>query len=323
MRIIEDIKLDFKDVSLISRQISTIKSRDEIKIIVNLFNNEYTTPIIASPMKDVCNEKIANKINSFGGIGIIHRFMSIEDQKEIAIKDIQKRNIYAIGINNDFIERYESLINVGVKYFCIDVANSSSIIVKEAILNLLKIQKSLFVIGNVLSKEGIELYSDIPEVVAFRVSVASGRACTTKNATGMYYPSISLIQECRKITTKVIIADGGIKEPQDYCKAIVAGADFIMLGSIIAQSKDSPAEILIKDKKEYKLYHGSASYENQKKYKETPKYIEGRTVLLEFHNESLEEILTRFQEGLKSSMSYANARNIEEFRQNVEMIRIY
>jgi IMP dehydrogenase len=317
MNIQPDIKLDFKDISLISRQISTIGSRDEINISSKIFNKEYNTPIIASPMKDVCDKKLAEKMINLGGQGVIHRFSSIEEQIH---SNIFKEAIYAIGINGDYLERYKALVNAGVKYFCIDVANSSSIYVKEAIQKLLKIQKSEFIVGNVISKEGIIFYEDTPEVIGFRVSVASGKACTTKNATGMYYPPISLLLECREITDKVIIADGGIKEPQDYCKAIACGADFIMLGSVIAQTKDSPAEIIVKDGKEYKLYHGSASYENQKLYKNIPKYIEGRTVLLEFKHESLEEVLTKFQEGLKSSMSYANARNIEEYRKNVEII---
>ncbi len=173
-----------------------------------------------------------------------------------------------------------------------------------------------------MSKEGILFYKDIKEVLGFRISVASGKACTTKNATGMYYPSVSLLLECRDATDKVLIADGGIKEPQDYCKAIASGADFIMLGSLIAQCKESPAETLLREHKEYKLYHGSASFENQKIYKENPKYIEGRTVLLEYHNLSIVDLLNSFQEGLKSSMSYANSRSILEYRNNVEIIQI-
>lgn len=321
MKISQDRKLGFNDVSLISRNISTIESRNEINISSKLFGKEYNIPIIASPMKDVCDKKIAEKMLNLGGQGVVHRFTSIEEQIPSSLNSL-KEVIYAIGINGDYIERYKALISVGVKYFCIDVANSSSIHVKNAINNLLDIKKSEFIVGNVISKEGIQFYEDLPEVVGFRVSVASGKACTTKNATGMFYPPISLLFECKEITDKVIIADGGIKEPQDYCKAIAAGANFIMLGSLICQTKDSPGEILVKDGKEYKLYHGSASYENQKIYKDVPKYIEGRTVLLEFKNESLEELLNRFQEGLKSSMSYANALNLEEYRQNIEFIKV-
>src|SRR5574343_594236 len=318
MKVIQDAKLDFNDINLISRQISTIKSRDEINLFSLLFGNKYLSPIIASPMKDVCDGNVANIMEKLGGFGIIHRFLTIENQ----VLESKKVNnpICAIGINGDYIERYVELINNGVENFCIDVANSSSIFVKEAILKLLSIYSdSKFIVGNVIAKEGIEFYNDIPNVEGFRVSVASGKACTTKNATGMYHPPISLLLECRKVTDKVIIADGGIKEAQDYCKAIACGADFIMIGSLICQCRESPSELILRDNKEYKLYHGSASFENQKIYKENPRYIEGRTVLLEYKNLSIENIINSFQEGLKSSMSYANAINMIEYRKNIEI----
>lgn len=322
MNIQPDIKLGFNDISLISRQISTIKSRDEIKISSTIFGMSFPTPIIAAPMKDVCNGKVAKEMLNLGGLGIVHRFGSLQEQYQNCLHESGISSVYAIGINGDFKDRYRNLVEIGAKRFCIDVANSSSSYVKDAIKDLLEIKESQFIVGNVISREGISFYDDLPQVVGFRVSVASGKACTTKNATGMFYPPVSLLLECRDSTDKVIIADGGIKEPQDYCKAIACGADFIMLGSLICQTKDSPGEIIMKDGKEFKLYHGSASYENQKLYKDVPKYIEGRTVLLEFKNESLQELLSKFQEGLKSSMSYANARTLEEYRTNVELIKI-
>ena len=106
--------------------------------------------------------------------------------------------------------------------------------------------------------------------------IVHNSGCTSRNATGMYYPYISLLLECIYYSDKLLIADGGIKESQDFCKAIAAGADFIILGNLIAKCKESPAEIINRDGKQYKLYHGSASYENQSFYKAVPKYIEGK-----------------------------------------------
>lgn len=152
-------------------------------------------------------------------------------------------------------------------------------------------------------------------------------ACTTKNATGIYDKPISLISECyrvkqlRQFGTK-IIADGGISEPSQFVKSIAAGADFVMLGSEIAKTTDSPAELLKipivnNEFKFYKVYHGSASEDTQKLYRNKIKYIEGRSKLLDFHNEPLIKVINRYMEGLRSSMSYFDARSLIEYREKV------
>ncbi len=113
-----------------------------------------------------------------------------------------------------------------------------------------------------------------------------------------------------------MIADGGIGEPADMCKAIACGADIVMLGGAIAKTTDSPAELIKKDGVFYKVYHGSASFEIQKR----TRYIEGRTRLLDYEGETLESLIARFCDGLRSSMSYFNARNLEEYRNNVSFV---
>lgn len=310
--------LDYKDITLISRQISEIKSRDDISISSSLFG-ESRRPIIASPMKDVCDGNVAEIMEKEGCQGIIHRFMDIEQQCVEATYSGIKNPICAIGINGDYLDRYKRLIKNHVKRFCIDVANSSSIYVKNTVKELLDINPdSRFIVGNAVSIEGVNYYNDIPEVEAIRVGVAGGKACTTKNATGIYYPMASLINEC-KDSGKIIIADGGIREVGDFCKAIALGADMVMVGSVIAKAQESPAELVWRDNNQYKLYHGSASYENQKIYKDTPRYIEGRSVLLEYKSETLSSILNSYFEGLRSSMSYCNATNLSEYRKNIEI----
>ena len=118
-------------------------------------------------------------------------------------------------------------------------------------------------------------------------------------------------------SSPALIADGGIRKPADFCKSLAFGADFVILGSLIANTQESPAELLIKGSVPYKLYHGSASYENQRLYK-TPKYIEGKTVLLEYREESLEQLITRFMDGLKSSMSYFDSRTLDDYQESMD-----
>lgn len=316
----EGKKLGFNNTCLISRQISTIKSRDELHILQNFCGDKYN-PFIASPMKDVVNLTVAKILEENKCIGILHRFQSIEDQYFESIK--LDNPFCAIGINGDYIDRFKALFSGKVTNFCIDVANSSSINVKNAVKEILEISDDInIIVGNVMSKEGIEFWNDIPQVVGLRIATSTGAGCSTFNATAMIHPPISLLLECRPETSKFLIVDGGIKEPKDACLAIAAGADFVMMGSNFAKCKESPAKKVQLGQKVYKSYSGSASFEVQKLYKESPRYIEGKSILLDYSEESINGLLSYFQDGLKSSMSYANAKNIQEFRQNVSICEV-
>lgn len=315
MQIINEPKLNFDDVDLIPRVISTIDSRDGLDTSVQFGDIKLSIPIIASPMKDVCNGNIANKMNKLGGLGIIHRFMSIEEQvKEYKIGGLCG---CAIGVNGDCLERFQLLYKNGCKIFCIDTANGANIQVERICRQLSQYNDIKLIVGNIVSKECYQWLDNLPNVMAIRVGIAGGSACTTKNATGVHRGIISAIQECASIKKNtLLIADGGIREPQDVCKAIAYGADLVMLGSIIANTLDSPAEIINKDGQLYKVYHGSASFDIQQQYREIPKYIEGKTRLFPYDGESLDNVISRFCDGLRSSMSYFNAKTLSEFRHN-------
>ena len=322
-----ELMLDFADISLIPNVVSLISSRDQINTSNYLPDSRLLKfPLIGAPMRDVCNGDSVNKLIELGCLGIIHRFYSLEDQ----VSEFRKNRLAAaaIGINSDYIERYKVLLSEGCTLFCIDVANGASQSVMKAIESLLKInQKVKFIVGNVASAETFRWAANLPNVVGVRVGIAGGTSCSTKNATGVFCPMASLILACKDVKDKegigaAIIADGGIREPQDMCKAISLGADCVMVGSVLAAASDSPAEFIKKDEKVYKLYHGSASLEIQKTYKEVPRYIEGKTTLLEFNNESVEQIVGRFGDGLKSSMSYFNATDIKTYQRNSNWCRV-
>ncbi|MCK9458405.1 MAG: IMP dehydrogenase [Proteobacteria bacterium] len=310
--------LGFDDITLVPRVVSNIESRDDISTKVRAMS----VPIVAAPMKDVCDGTVAFRMERLGGMGIIHRFMPINEQIECWKHSRQSDNMHgsacAIGINGDSVERFHALREVGCKIFCIDTANGANAKLAKVIESLghgMSVDEIGFIVGNVASKECYQWLDSLPHVIAIRVGIAGGAACTTKNATGISYGMVSSIMECASVKKNaLLIADGGIQEPRDMCKAIAVGADMVMLGSCIAATSDSPAELVKQDGKFVKVYHGSASFEIQKEYRNNPKYIEGRVRFLEYEGESLEDLVTRFSDGLRSSMSYFNAKNLDEFR---------
>jgi isopentenyl diphosphate isomerase/L-lactate dehydrogenase-like FMN-dependent dehydrogenase len=323
------LALDYSDVSLISRHVSSISSRNDIDTSVEFCGRKLSIPIISSPMLDVSDGYVCQIMMDNGALGIIHRFSNIADQ----VAEYRKSHGAgaALGIGEDFHDRFTALHDAGCRIFCIDVANSANLNIEDPVK---KIQfydpNSHVIVGNVMSKEGFLHSVNFLNVKAVRVGVAGGSGCTTKNATGLYYPAVSLLQEVYKARKKwkeffrdaSIIADGGIREPADFCKSIAFGADMTMLGRLIANTKESPATKVKINNKWYTEYHGSASYEVQQKYRNIPRYIEGRKILLEFEGKTVKEVLTTFMDGLKSSMSYVNASNLSEYRENIDYVEV-
>ncbi len=386
-------KLDYKDVTIISTQISSIDSRNKVLLDgIDVFDIKLTVPMIASPMPDVCNGKMAAKLSNLGALGIIHRFQSIEDQVfqfeenlynnesdrfEIPVA-VSKNNIAcAIGVTGDYQRRFKALYRAGCRIFCLDTANGANIQVCEAIKWIRSTEKLCFeetknniktfdrvyiIAGNIATAEGYRYLAEL-NVDAIRVGIAGGSVCETRTETGIYIPMISAIQECaemrkhlaeniliskhpdkekiEKLTIKtrseilyiykneiyneikklpLIIADGGIKAPQDMNKAIAAGADLVMCGNAFAGTRETPGPVIDHEGNLYKLYRGAASFSVQIDYtEEEPDYIEGRSTLIPYKRGGVEKVVKRFLNGLRSSMSYANALTLEEYRNNVSL----
>lgn len=316
--------LDYKDVHLVSSAISTINSRNDIDVSVDFCGLKLKNPIISSPMSDVSDGYLVQTVMNNGGFGFIHRFWSVSQQ----ISECKKAPGCgaAIGINGDWLERFQELYHLGCRIFCLDVALGAHTNVERAIRELYKQSSDIhLIVGNVASHEGYNFLAKEYGVKGIRVGIAGGKSCSTKNKTGIYYPAFSLlsdINEHRTYPEVSIIADGGIREPGDMCKSIFAGADVIMLGSMLSNTKESPAVKIPSNGKWYTQYRGSASFDIQKTYKDIPKYIEGKTSLIEHEFKTVGEVMASFIEGLISSMSYANARTLTEYRKNMRYITV-
>ena len=314
---------NLSDIYLVPRQISEINSRNDVDISVEFCRNKLSLPLIASPMPDVCDGKMAKELYQRGLFGFIHRFNTINEQlKEYSDTGIADCGC-AIGINDEWWNRFLKLLDIGCTDFLIDTANGANKRVGECIEKILNKSPSVNIVaGNVATKEGYRFLAQYP-LAAIRCMIGSGSACSTRFETAVYFSSASclmeIVQEKNMGKTQYspqIIADGGINNPHDFCIALAIGANIVMCGKIFAQCLESPARTLNIDGKLKKIYRGAASFSNQIDYTgERPDYVEGFEQIIDYGGK-LDDLIKRFSGGLRSAMSYLNAKNLGEFRKN-------
>jgi len=269
-----------------------------------------------------------------GGTSVIHRYSSIEKQCKSAIDAIRKgtqdSTVYtgaAVGVTGDFLERAQALVNVGVSFLCIDVAHGHHISVKEAIEKI-KLNLDIHVMaGNVATKRAFEDLSSWG-ADSVRCNIGGGSTCTTRIQTGHGVPGLQTVLECARIEgfrisgekrTKVI-ADGGIRNSGDIVKALAAGADLVMLGSLLAGTDEAPGRITEGNMGQFKEYRGMASKKAQFEWRGKTSSLEGVSTFIPYKG-SVVPILQDLEQGIKSGLSYSGCRTIKEFREGAMFIK--
>tara|TARA_A100001011_G_scaffold333671_1_gene361524 strand:+ start:250 stop:1326 length:1077 start_codon:yes stop_codon:yes gene_type:complete len=326
--------LTFDDVLLLPRFSEVLPS--ETDITVNLTKNiKLKTPFLSSAMDTVTESSMAIAIAESGGIGVIHRNLSINNQSKEVLK-VKRKNLLvgaAIGTNSEDIKRAKSLIDSGVDLIVIDTAHGHS---KKVLKILSKIKKNKIPIcaGNIATAEAAKrLYNSGADII--KVGIGPGSICTTRMVAGIGVPQITAIMEVHKALKgkKVkIISDGGIKFSGDIAKAIAAGADAIMMGSIFAGTDESPGKKFKIKNKFYKQYRGmgsigamSAGSSNryfQKNYKDKSKFVpEGVDGRVEYKG-NVSKIIYQLKGGLRSSMGYVGAKKLNDIKKNAKFIKI-
>jgi IMP dehydrogenase len=344
----------FDDVLINPLYPSTTKSRwsNEIQTGASINGLYAKMPIFSSPMDSLNSYKFFEEINICGGVGIVHRFSTIEKQKEMYTKifpnlvDIRstgttaKNIVVSIGINGDWEERFKTLYNCGAKHFLIDVANgfNENII---PIVNHLMDAKCWIMAGNVATVEGYKFLSDLG-VNAVRVGIGTGSACTTRKMTGIGHPLLSALSECKEAKTikeevyeignqnpteeviiqgcdAAIIADGGIKTPGDMVKCLMAGADAVMMGYVFSKTVESEEGLKLGS---LKTYRGMASFSAMKDAGKNIKSAEGEefSVKVEY---TTKDIMNEYEGGLRSAMSYLGASKLDEMRTRGRFVKIH
>ena len=314
----------FDDV-LLKPRYSNIKSRSEVDIGNDLGNQHYYLPIISSPMDTVTEEEMCLAMAGRGGLGVIHRYNSIDAQQK-TIENLYNKisNVaVAIGVSDDFELRARACVASGASTLCIDVAHGHHVLVENAIKTLKdRYGESVHVMaGNVAT---LEAFNDLSDWGAdsIRVGVGGGSICSTRIQTGHGVPTLQSVIDCSKTDRNaLLIADGGFKTSGDVVKALAAGADFVMLGSMLAATDESPGETFISaDGKRYKVYRGMASKEAQMEWRGKTASLEGVSTTVPYKG-SVELILSELEQGIRSGFSYTGARTLAELQSRAQFIK--
>jgi IMP dehydrogenase len=327
----------FDDLILKPAAFSAVESRSQVNTEVKITKNDksfiFSNPIISSPMSNVTDVEMCLAMTQVGSMSILHRFDTFESlEKKIKLLTSFHKETFvavAIGVQEQDYINLPKLIDLGVNAICIDVAFAANIKTMKFIEYAKKLTEhtSIFLItGSISSVDQVlnfiehDLESDM-----YRVGIGGGSICTTTIQTGHgtplasslfdfhinhdYLNNLLVLKNKKKFH---IIADGGIRNSGDIVKAIALGADFVMCGSLLSSTTESPGETVERNGKLYKKYFGMASLENQKNKENA--YEEGVSHLVEYKG-SVKNIIKNLMNGVRSGCSYSNAFNLKELRE--------
>ena len=329
--------LTFDDVTMAPKYSEVLPS--EVNTSTKLSKNlSLKIPLLTSAMDTVTESKMAIAIAKAGGIGVIHRNLEIKKQI-IEIKKVKRLKLLvgaAVGAGPLEIKRAEAILKEKVDLIVVDTAHGHSKKVAEIIKIIKKIKdkKTTLCAGNIATTEAAKFLIKLG-VDTVKVGIGPGSICTTRLIAGIGVPQLSAILEVKKgiknNKTK-IISDGGIKYSGDIAKALAAGADAVMIGSLFAGASEAPGKLIKKNGKLFKKFRGmgsvgamnkgSADRYFQKKQTDISKYVpEGVEGLVKFKG-GVETIIYKLIGGLKSSMGYLGSKKIINLRNKPNFVKI-
>ena len=345
--------LTFDDVLLIPAESHVLPN--EVKLDTQLAPNlQLHIPLISAGMDTVTEGKMAIAIAENGGLGVIHKNLSIEAQVEEVKKaktktvdpklphpalDDQGRLLVAaaVGVTSDTFERAEALLEAGADAIVIDTAHGHSARVLRKIKEIREhFPNSTLIAGNVATGEGTAALFDAG-VDVVKVGIGPGSICTTRIVAGVGVPQITAIYDAASVAQKYgkkIIADGGIKYSGDVVKALAAGGNAVMLGSMFSGTTEAPGTIFTNEGKQFKSYrgmgsvgamsqqHGSSDRYFQGGVNEANKLVpEGVEALVPYKGD-VSNIIYQIDGGLRAGMGYVGAGTIEELIENSQFVQI-
>lgn len=331
--------LSYDDVLLRPRR-SNIESRSDPEIESVLVGDmTVEKPIISSPMDSVTESEMAQTLSDNGGVGIIHRFLSVDEQCS-EVSEVDGIVGASVGIENE-MERTEELIDAGADFICVDVAHGHLEMCLDTVEQIDQEFDIPIMAGNVSTEEGaVDLA--ISGADAIKVGIGPGSHCLTREVAGVGVPQVTAIREVTKGLQRArardkidgympVVADGGIQGSGDIAKALSLGADTVMIGGLFGGCDESPAPIVevevqnpvnTTETKKYKKTRGMASEDARDDHSlENSKVAEGDSGLTPYKG-SAKNVLNSLSSGVKSSFSYLGAHNIEQARKRANFIKV-
>lgn len=350
MRIIEDVKLDYKDV-LVCPKRSTLKSRKDVNLIRKFeFRDRKSlnqgilesrnirileaVPIMTANMDGIGTFAMARILARERAITVLHKHYGLKELikffKEMG-EDKTKYLFFTIGLSDDDFDKlvkFSKQINPKLFHnICIDVANGYT----ERFADFVRKVRDSFpdkiiMAGNVVTGEMVEqLILSGADIV--KIGIGPGSSCLTRRMAGVGYPQLSAVMECADAARGMggrICADGGCQVPGDIVKAFGAGADFVMLGGMLSGHKESEEKIVTKNGKKYIHFYGSSSEAAMKKHNgNVPEYrsSEGREVYVPYRGNVIDTLL-EILGGVRSACTYVGARDLKELKKCVTFIKV-
>ncbi len=336
MRIENDLKLGFKDVMFRPKR-SALKSRSQVSLD-RTFKFRHTqktwtgVPIIAANMDTVGTFEMAEALAKDKIITAVHKHYSVEEWDAFLAnkdKDFLQYIALSTGIGQSDEEKIDTILSKHpeLEFICIDVANGYSEHFVQFVKKMRgKYADKVIIAGNVVTGEMVEelLFSGADII---KVGIGPGSVCTTRVKTGVGYPQLSAIIECADAAHGLggqIIGDGGCKIPGDVAKAFGAGADFVMLGGMLAGHSESGGDLIEEDGKPYRLFYGMSSKTAMDKHAggvAEYRASEGKTVKVPYKGavaNTVKDILG----GIRSTCTYVGAPCLKELSKRTTFIRV-
>jgi len=336
MRIEEDVKLGFKDV-LIRPKRSTLKSRSDVDL-QRRFTFKHAgsawsgVPIIAANMDTVGTFRMATVLASFDLLTAVHKHYSVEQWRTFidgATEEVLNHVMVSTGTSEaDFVKMQQILaLSPALKFICIDVANGYS---EHFVAFLQRAREAcpdkVICAGNVVTGEMVEeLILSGADIV--KVGIGPGSVCTTRVKTGVGYPQLSAVIECADAAHGLggqIVSDGGCAVPGDVAKAFGGGADFVMLGGMLAGHNECEGTIVEENGQEFMLFYGMSSESAMKRHVggvAEYRAAEGKTVKLPLRG-PVDHTVRDILGGLRSACTYVGAERLKELTKRTTFIRV-
>ncbi|UWG46385.1 IMP dehydrogenase/GMP reductase [Halanaeroarchaeum sp. HSR-CO] len=321
--------LSYGDVLLVPKR-SPVDTRSDIDLSTQLTPNvELDSPLVSAAMDTVTEAELAIELSRAGGIGVLHRFLTVEEQAEQVEQVIEAGEQVgaAVGINEDYVERCRAVIEAGVDVLVVDVAHGHMERTIAAVETLAdEFPDTDILAGNVATAAGVE---DLAAAGAdgVKVGIGPGSHCTTRKVAGAGVPQLTAIDDCAAAAADLdvtICADGGIRTSGDAVKALMAGADTVMLGSLFAGTEEAPGRIVEVQGTRYKRSRGmatTAAAEDRDDKANNVTADEGVEALTPYKG-PVGTVVEEFQAGIRSGLSYCGGHTIDDARERAEFIRV-